>query len=92
VWDHTIEFKEGSPDAIDCKVYPLNQTEDQVVWDFIKTELDKGYIRVSKSPYASPFFFIRKKDGKLRPVQDYRKINTLTVCNQYPLPLISDLI
>ncbi len=40
----------------------------------------------------SPFFFIKKKDNKLRPVQDYRKINALTVQNQYPLPLISDLI
>ncbi len=55
-------------------------------------ELDKGYIWVSKSPYASPFFFIKKKDGKLCPVQDYQKINALTVHNQYPLPLISDLL
>jgi len=92
VWDHAIEFKEGSPDAMDCKVYPLNQVEDVAVQDFIKGELQKGYIRVSKLPFAFPFFFIRKKDGKLRPVQDYRKINALTVCNQYPLPLISDLI
>ncbi len=50
------------------------------------------YIRPSKSPYASPFFFIKKKDGKLRPVQDYRKLNSLTVKNQYPLPLIPELI
>ncbi len=92
VWDHAIKLKEGSPDVVDCKVYPLNQTEDQAVKDFIKMELDKGYIQVSKSPYASPFFFIRKKDEKLRPVQDYQKINALMVCNQYPLPLISDLI
>jgi len=40
----------------------------------------------------SPFFFIQKKDGKLQLVQDYQKINALTICNQYPLPLISDLI
>jgi len=92
IWDHAIEFKEGAPDAVDCKVYPLNQVEDDTVQEFVKTELQKGYIHVSKSPFASPFFFIRKKDGKLRPVQDYRKINALTVRNQYPLPLISDLI
>ncbi len=92
VWDHTIELKEGSPDAIDCKVYPLNQTEDMAIQEFIKNELEKGYICISKSPYMSPFFFIWKKDGKLRLVQDYRKINTLTVRNQYLLPLISDLI
>jgi len=36
-----------------------------------KEHTAKGYIRPSKSPYAAPFFFIKKKDGKLRPVQDY---------------------
>ena len=92
VWDHAIELKEGSLDVIDCKVYPLNQAEDVAVQEFVKSELDKGYIQVSKSPYASPFFFIQKKDGKLRPIQDYHKINALTMHNQYPLPLISDLI
>jgi hypothetical protein len=39
-----------------------------------------------------PFFFIQKKDGKLRPVQDYRQINNITISNQYPLPLITDLL
>src|SRR5216110_1852344 len=41
---------------------------------------------------ASPFFFVKKKDGSLRPIQDYRKLNELTIKNCYPLPLISDLI
>jgi len=41
---------------------------------------------------ASPVFFIKKKDGTLRLVQDYRALNTITVKNKYPLPLISKLI
>src|SRR6266404_2281345 len=41
---------------------------------------------------ASPFFFVDKKDGKLRPVQDYRRLNDITVKNAAPLPLIPDLI
>ena len=41
---------------------------------------------------ASPFFFVKKKDGKLRLVQDYRKLNKMTIKNQYPLPLISELV
>ncbi|GBE84238.1 hypothetical protein SCP_0602160 [Sparassis crispa] len=41
---------------------------------------------------ASPFFFIGKKDGALRPCQDYRYLNEGTVKNAYPLPLISDLM
>ncbi len=91
-WDHAIEFKKDAPEAIDCKVYPMNRIEDEAVKKFLHDELEKGYICESKLPYASSFFFVRKKDGKLRPVQDYRKINAVTVRNQYPLPLIADLI
>jgi hypothetical protein len=90
--DHAIEFKPGAPDAIECKIYPMTWVEDKALDVFIDEQLEKGYIRPSKSQYASSFFFIKKKDGKLRPVQDYRKVNAWTVRNQYPLPLIGDLI
>ena len=91
-WDHAIDFKKGAPDAINCPVYPMTRIEDEALDDFIDEQLAKGYIRPSISPYALSFFFIKKKDGKLRPVQDYRKINEWTVRNQYPLPLITMLI
>ena len=45
-----------------------------------------------KSPMAAPVFFIKKKDGSLRLVQDYRALNAVTVKNRYPLPLISELV
>jgi hypothetical protein len=41
---------------------------------------------------ASPFFFVSKKDGKLRPCQDYWYLNDWTVKNPYPLPLISKIM
>ena len=40
----------------------------------------------------APFFFIKKKDSKLCPVQDYRQLNEWTICNYYPIPLILELI
>src|SRR5467141_2064943 len=40
---------------------------------------------------ASPIFFI-KKDRSLHLVQDYHKLNVLTVKNAYPLPLIPDIL
>jgi hypothetical protein len=52
----------------------------------------RGTIRPSKSPYKAQFFYIKKKDGKLRPVQDYHPVNQWTVRNAYPLPLIPELI
>jgi hypothetical protein len=59
---------------------------------FLAESLRKKYIQLSKSPIASPVFFIKKKDGKLRLVQDYRKLNEWTVKNRYPLPLVSDIV
>ena len=59
---------------------------------FLKENLDKGYIQPSQSPMASPFFFVDKKDGKLRPCQDYRYLNEHTVKNAYPLPLNTELL
>jgi hypothetical protein len=52
----------------------------------------RGTIRPSKSLYKLWFFYIKKKDGKLWPVQDYRPVNEWTICNAYPLPLIPELI
>ncbi len=87
-WDHTIDLLPDAPKTLDCKVYPLALTEGDALTKFLNKQLQKGYIWPSKSPYASPFFFIKKKDGKLQPVQDYRKLNALTVKNHYPLPSV----
>jgi hypothetical protein len=45
-----------------------------------------------KSPFSALVFFIKKKDGSLCLVQDYQKLNTITVKNSYPLPLVSDIL
>ena len=42
------------------------------------TELASGKIEPLKSPIASPVMFVKKKDGSLRPVVDYRKLNAAT--------------
>jgi hypothetical protein len=91
-YDHAIDLLPDALQSLDCKVYPLAPGEQVALDAFLKEHLLKKYIRRSKSPYASPFFFIKKKDGKLRPVQDYRKLNEWTVRNKYPLPLIKELL
>ena len=70
----------------------MMREEDKALDKFIDKQLLKGYIIPSKSPYVSSFFFIKKKDGKLRSVQDYCTLNAWMVKNQYPLPLIAMLI
>ena len=64
-WDHAIDLKTDAPSTMDCKVYPLSPGEDIVLQTFLLENLTKGYIQPSKSPYAFPFFFIKKKNGDL---------------------------
>jgi len=70
----------------------LSRNEQEEVQQFIDDHLRKGYIRPSKSPQTSPVFFVGKKDGRKRMVMDYRRLNKQTIKNNYPLPLIIDLV
>jgi len=91
-WDHAIDLK---TDFIpkDCKIYPLSPEEQKEQDRFLEGNLRKGYIRPSKSPMASPFFFVSKKDSKkVRPCQDYRCLNKRTIKNAYPLPWVDKLL
>lgn len=73
------------------KIYSLSIPERTALRTYIDDALAKGQIRPSRSPYAAPCFFVKKKDGSLRPVQDYRALNAGTVKMRHPLPLIADL-
>jgi Reverse transcriptase (RNA-dependent DNA polymerase) len=77
--------------TLDCKIYPLGPGEQDELDTFLEENLSSGRIQPSQSKIASPFFFI-KKDSKLRPVQDYRKLNEMMIKNRYPLPLTHELI
>jgi hypothetical protein len=77
---------------LDCKIYLLGPGEQDELNAFFEENLSSGRIRPSQLKIASPFFFIKKKDGRLRPVQDYRKLNEMMIKNCYPLPLTHKLI
>ena len=91
-WDHAIDLE---PDAVKhwkIKSYPMSPNEQEELDKFLKEHVSKGYLVPSKSSMASPVFFIKKKDGKLRLVQDYRRLNKITIKNRYPLPLAADIV
>ena len=90
-WDHAIEMIPESK-ALNCRVYLLSPSEQKELDKFLKENLETGWIWPSKSPRASPVFFIKKKYGLLQLVQDYWVLNATMVKNKYPLPLISKLI
>jgi hypothetical protein len=90
-YNHKIDLVENA-EMKQLKVYPLSIPELKELDKYTEENLRKGYICKSQSPFASLFFFIPKKNGKLRPIVDCRKLNSIIVKNSYLLPLISSII
>ena len=73
-------------------MYPLSQEETVAMETYVTESLGQGYIRPSTSPVSSSLFFVKKKEGGLRPCIDYRGLNSITVGFSYPLPLIAKAV
>ena len=58
----------------------------------VQALLANNLIQPSTSPFGAPVLFVKKKDGSLRMVIDYRALNKITIRNQYPIPRIDDLL
>ena len=58
------------------------------VKEYLLENLHKGFIVLSNTPFASPVLFVSKLNGSLYFYVDYRKLNSITCKDQYPLPLI----
>jgi hypothetical protein len=67
-WDHKIKLKPGAPLTLISRTIKLSAAEQQELKKFVDEHLERGTIQRLKSPYAASFFFIKKKNGKLRPV------------------------
>jgi hypothetical protein len=70
----------------------LTQEEIEEAHKFIKEHLECNTIWPLWSPYVANFFFMKKRDGKLQPVQDYRPLNKWTKKNRNVSPLIPSVI
>ena len=69
------------------KVYLLSREEREEVYEFIKEQLRKEYIRLLELSQMAPVFFVGKKDGKKHIVQNFWYLK-----NNHPLPLILDIV
>jgi len=91
-WDHEINLTEEAPRELNAKAYAITLKEEEALNQWLDEQLKAGLIVESKSRYAAPCFYIPKKDGLLRLVQDYRKLNQVTIKDKTPLPLIGEVI
>src|SRR5260221_4048439 len=90
-WDHAIalhphnKFPRG-------RTFPLSPVKQKELDEFLQENLANRQIHPLKSPIGAPVFFVKKKEGSLHLVQDYQKLNKITIKNSYPLPLVSDVL
>ena len=90
-YDHKIELKPGCEPPCG-PLYGMSREENLELRKYLEENLEKGFIRASKSPAASPVLFVKKPGGGLRFCVDYRGLNEITIKNRYPLPLISETL
>ena len=72
-------------------IYPMSAHQLDLLDQYLKKMLKQGKISESKSPAGAPILFVPKPDGSMRLCVDYRQLNTLTIVNKYPLPLMTEL-
>jgi hypothetical protein len=91
-WDLKINLKPGFKKKI-APVYEVPENLKPTFYKWLNENLQKGYIRESESDPASGFFFVAKKQkGEYRLCMDYRYLNSGTIQDAYPLPLVNDLL
>ena len=91
-WDHKINLMDKAPKELNAKAYMMTLKKEEALNQWLDKQLKAGLIVESKSRYAAPCFYILKKDGSLQLVQDYRKLNQVTIKDKTPLPLIREVI
>lgn len=89
--DHTINLKARS-EPPSLRPYRVPHYQKEAMKDIITELIRTEEIRTSDSPYASPVVMVRKKDGSWRMCVDYRQLNSQTVQNKFPMPIIEDLL
>ena len=88
--EHEIILTDNKPFNLKPRQVPYSKKEE--FKKMIDDMLVAGLIVPSKSPYASPVRIVRKSDGSMRITIDYRKLNSITVKDNYPLPRIDDML
>jgi len=91
-YDHAIDFMKGAKLPKPAKIYLLSLAERNSLDTWINEELKKGYIHLSTSSIAALFFFVKKHNGSLQPIMDYRALNVITVKNRYSITRMAYLI
>ncbi|GFU62993.1 hypothetical protein TNCV_29061 [Trichonephila clavipes] len=82
----------GDLAPINQRAYRVSPTERRIIHEKFQKMLDEGIVQPSESTWSSPVVLVRKKDVSWRFCVDYRKLNSVTKKDVYPLPRIDDTL
>ncbi|CEL54852.1 hypothetical protein RSOLAG1IB_11797 [Rhizoctonia solani AG-1 IB] len=91
-WSYDIEIELTEEGTLNSPLYSMTNAESVTLKQWLEDKLKAGKIQPSKSPISSPVMFVPKKDGSCCLVVDYRKLNSCSKKNVYPLPRPDNLM
>ncbi|XP_059292482.1 uncharacterized protein LOC132045931 [Lycium ferocissimum] len=89
--DHAIQLTQGAQ-PFNLRPYRYSFDQKNAIEGIIQDMLKAETVMPSQSPFASPALLVKKKDSTWRLCVDYRRLNSMTVKNKYPIPIIEDLL
>ena len=88
---HDVELIDGSK-PVKQHQYRMNLVKQQILRDEVQYLLDNDFIEPSQSEWSSPCTLVPKPDGTFHMCTDYRKVNSVTKMDTFPIPRINDCI
>ena len=82
----------GNADPVKQHPYRLNPKKQQYLKEEIKYLLENDFVEPSNSSWSSPCILVPKPDGSYRMCTDYRKVNSVTKTDTFPIPRMDDCI
>lgn len=88
--EHHIDV--GGHPAIKQRYYAVSPAIEKAIHEAVQQMLSDGIIEPSSSDWSSPIVMVKKASGKLRFCLDFRKVNSVTKKDAYPIPLMNSIL
>lgn len=86
------QIKTGTSKPVHLPPYKTSPEKKRIINQLVQELIDIGVVEPSFSPYSSPVVLVKKSTGDYRLCIDYRKLNTVTKGDSYPLPNIDNIL
>ena len=91
ITDVKLDIDTGDHPPIKMAPYRVPLARQHIIKDQVQQMLDAGIIKRGYSPWAAPVHLVPKKDGNMRMVVNFTRLNSISTTDAYPVPNIQDI-